>query len=162
MQKKVLYIDMDGVIADFDAAIKYYDPTLETGEHHPNHDARSIRVNEICERNPRIFLELPLIKESKYAIAELHTLYDIYFLSTPMWNVPHSFMDKRLWLEQHFGEIAFKRLILTNHKNLNEGHYLVDDRTWNGVDKFKGHHIHFGTDSFKGWPEVLEFLKKFK
>jgi 5'(3')-deoxyribonucleotidase len=151
---------MDGVIADFDAAVKYYDPTLETDDHSPNYDQRYNRVNEICEKNPRIFQELPIIRGSKLAIEELFPIYNIYFLSTPMWNVPESFMDKRLWLEQHFGEIAYKRLILTHNKGLNHGDFLVDDRTWNGVKDFKGHHIHFGTPEFPDWLITTDFLKR--
>ncbi len=160
--KKVLYIDMDGVIADFDAAIKYYEPTLETGVNHPNPETRTMLVNALCEKHPRIFLELPLIKGAHTAISELSIIYDIYFLSTPMWNVPESFMDKRHWLEQHFGQLAYKRLILTHRKDLNVGEYLIDDRVTNGVENFKGHHLHFGTERFPDWNATLEFLKKFK
>lgn len=56
------------------------------------------------------------------------------------------------------GEVAYKRLILSHHKNLNKGDYLIDDRTKNGVDKFEGEHIHFGTEKFLNWNDVTNYL----
>ena len=55
-------------------------------------------------------------------------------------------------------KIAHKRLILTHHKNLNMGDYLIDDREANGSDKFTGEHIHFRTNRFPNWKSVLEYL----
>ena len=49
-------------------------------------------------------------------------------------------------------------LILSHPKNLNSGDYLIDDRTKNGADMFKGEHIHFGQDKFPDWESVLEYL----
>ena len=53
---------------------------------------------------------------------------------------------------------AFKKLILSHNKGLLLGDYLIDDRIANGVDGFKGEHIHFGTDQFPDWKSVLEYL----
>lgn len=39
-----------------------------------------------------------------------------------------------------------------------KGDYLIDDRLVNGVEKFEGELIHFGSEKFKGWKEVLEKL----
>ena len=63
-----------------------------------------------------------------------------------------------LWIKKYLGTHAYKRLILTHHKNLNRGDYLVDDRTKNGADRFAGEHIHFGTEKFPDWPAVTEYL----
>ena len=57
-------------------------------------------------------------------------------------------------------EKIHKRLILSHHKNLNMGDYLIDDRTANGVDEFKGEHIHFGTAAFPNWDSVVSYLVK--
>ena len=56
------------------------------------------------------------------------------------------------------GTPAYKRLILSHHKQLNVGDYLIDDRTANGADKFTGEHIHFGQDKFPDWNAVLKYL----
>ncbi|MGO8078274.1 hypothetical protein AB9F41_38905, partial [Rhizobium leguminosarum] len=49
-------------------------------------------------------------------------------------------------------------LILSHHKNLNQGDYLIDDRTKNGAGKFQGEHVHFGTEHFANWNCVLSYL----
>lgn len=146
---------MDGVVADFDKAIKKYCPEIDFID---DKERRSKLVDEVCEENSTIFEELELIDGAKEAVKELSEIYDVYFLSTPMWNVPNSFKGKRVWLEKHFGEMATKRLILTHRKDLNIGHYLVDDRLKNGAGEFMGVHIHFGTEKFPNWLTTLNYL----
>lgn len=50
------------------------------------------------------------------------------------------------------------RLIISHHKNLNKGDYIIDDRDKRGVDKFEGEHIWFGKSEFLDWGEVVEYL----
>jgi 5'-nucleotidase len=151
----ILYVDMDGVVADFDHEIKKVHPNvfeLEDG------DERSRIIDETVEADVRLFLRLKPIDGALEAIEKLKGHYNIYFLSTPMWNVPESLTDKRLWLENTFGDFAKKRLILTHRKDLNIGAYLIDDRLKNGAENFTGMHIHFGTEKFPNWESVLNFL----
>lgn len=157
--KKILYIDMDDVIADFGAAIKEVCPNLEVGDGFPNYLKRKEEVRKICLQNHRIFLNLKPIKDSIDSVKLLSEHFEIYFLSTPMWDLPESYTDKRLWLEKHFGEFAKDRLILTNRKDLNIGDYLIDDRTKNGADKFKGVFLHFGTAELPNWNAILEYFR---
>jgi len=61
--------------------------------------------------------------------------------------------------------VLYKRLILSHHKHLNRGDFLVDDRPeHNGVDKFADHGgevIHFGPKgTHTTWPEVVAYLKE--
>lgn len=155
--KKILYFDMDGVVANFDKAIKKYCPEIDLID---DREKRSLLVDEVCEANTTIFEELELIEGAKEAVLDLANIYEVYFLSTPMWNVPNSFTGKRLWLEKHFGSFATKRLILTHRKDLNIGHFLVDDRLKNGAGEFIGVHVHFGTEKFPDWPTTLQYLKE--
>ncbi len=155
--KKILYIDMDGVVADFDKAMAELDPTLNIKEG-DNWDERSKKVDEICMQNPMIFHTLEPIRGAITAIIKLNDHYEVYFLSSPMWALPECFSGKRIWLEKHFGELAKHKLILTKRKDLNIGDYLIDDTTRNGVDKFKGEHLHFGTDKYPDWDSVLKKL----
>lgn len=152
------YIDMDGVIADFDAGVKKYAPDLHTGEEYPDYDTRADRVDKLCEANPYIFHDLPLIEGAIEAVEWLMSVADIYFLSTPMWNVPLSYTGKREWLGKHFGEKAKKRLILTHRKDLNVGDFLIDDRLRNGVDKFTGVHFHFATPLLPDWKTTRQHI----
>jgi len=90
---------------------------------------------------------------------ELSSLFDTYILSTAPWKNRSAWSDKLLWVKKHIGQNAHKRLILSHHKNLNDGHFLVDDRTKNGVDRFRGEHIHFATSMFPDWGAVTNYLK---
>ena len=114
---------------------------------------------------PNIF---SLMRPMPGAIESYHTLsqhFDTYILSTAPWKNPSAWQHKLEWVHKHFGKTKrssiYKRLILTHHKNLNKGDFLIDDRKKNGVEKFEGEHIHFGTSEFPDWKTVVEYLMKF-
>ena len=90
---------------------------------------------------------------------ELTKHFEKYVLSTAPWGNPSAWSDKLLWIKKYLGKLAFKRLILTHHKNLNTGDYLIDDRTARGADSFVGEHIHFGTKKFPDWQSVMKYLR---
>jgi len=158
MKKKILYIDMDGVIADFEKGVKKYSPGLETSDDYPNYEIRKDMVHDVCIQNPTIFHELEPLPGAIESVKQLFKLYDVYFLTTPMWVLPESYIGKRLWIEEHFGEEAIDRLILTVRKDLVIGDILIDDRLRNGVKEFQGIHIHFGKHPFYDWDKTLKFL----
>lgn len=137
---------MDGVLVDFDSALaKLDEQTLKDYEG---------RYDEI----PGLFgLMLPM-GGAIDAVCRLNEHYDCYILSTAPWKNPSSWSDKVLWVQKYLGEVAYKRLILSHHKNLCKGDYIIDDRTLHGVDIFDGEHIHFGTERFPDWDSVLEYL----
>ena len=64
--------------------------------------------------------------------------------------------------KKNLGNVAYKRLILSHHKNLNSGDFLIDDRTKNGAGEFGGEHIHFGTGKFPDWKIVVQYLQQKK
>lgn len=149
-KKKILHIDMDGVIADFEGYIKSKQPNIDWIDN---------QVDIFCEANPRVFRDLPVIEGTVESVNFLKNHFDIYFLSTPMWHVPHSYKDKRLWIHDVFGDWSKNRLILTKHKDLIIGDYLVDDRTANGADRFLGELLQFRTEIFPNWQSVVDYLK---
>lgn len=159
MKKKILYLDMDGVIADFDKAIDKYALEFSKYAQLPHYETRSAKVHAICKANDQIFHDLPVVGGAIEATLRLNELFDIYFLSTAMWDLPMSYTGKRHWIEKHFGEMAKNRLILTHRKDLNMGDFLVDDRLVNGASEFKGVHIHFGTERFPNWEVTLKYLE---
>jgi len=101
---------------------------------------------------------MPPMKVARTSFNLLADKYDTYILSTAPWKNPSAWSDKLLWVQKHIGEKAYKRLIISHHKNLNKGHYLIDDREKNGAGDFKGELIRFGSPKFKDWKSVLEYL----
>ena len=146
--KKILYVDMDNVLVDFPSAFPRVSPELLT-KHGDDKD-------EI----PGIFSLMDPIPGAIESFNELSKLFDTYILSTSPWENDSAWTDKLKWVKKHLGESAYKRLILSHHKNLNIGDFLIDDRTKNGADKFQGEHIHFGTEKFPDWKSVVEYLNQ--
>ena len=145
---KILYVDMDNVLVDFPSAIaRINDADRKTYED---------RLDEV----PHIFSLMDPIKGAVEAFHELSGIFDTYILSTAPWENRSAWSDKLDWVKKHLGKPAYKRLILSHHKNLNDGHYLIDDRLKNGVDRFRGQHIHFGTAEFPNWQIVTRYLKE--
>ncbi|WP_159021505.1 hypothetical protein [Formosa sp. L2A11] len=146
--KKVLYVDMDNVLVDFKSGIDKLDES-QLNEYEG-------RLDEV----PGIFSLMEPMKDAIKSYEELAKHYDTYLLSTSPWENETAGPDKLNWVKKYLGKVAYKRLILSHHKNLNVGDYLIDDRLKNGVNKFTGEHIHFGTDKFPDWVTVTEYLLK--
>lgn len=146
--KKVLYIDMDNVLVDFSSGIAQLDESIR--------QKYAGKLDEV----PGIFSIMSPMQNAIDAFKGLSDLFDTYILSTAPWENPSAWSDKLLWVKKHIGKDAHKRLILSHHKNLNHGNYLVDDRTKNGAEQFIGEHIHFGTDRFPDWTAVSTYLRK--
>jgi len=144
IHKPILYIDMDGVICDFDKRAKEL-------------DEQGFRGASLF-KHPDAYRDLEPIEGAIDAWHALQEKYETYVLSTPAWSNPDSWAEKRKWVEKHLGKSAQKKLILSHHKGLLMGEYLIDDRIANGVADFKGEHIHFGTEKFPSWKEVLKYL----
>ena len=54
-------------------------------------------------------------------------------------------------------------LILSHHKNLCQGDYLIDDRPHKcGADQFVGEVLHFNSERFPYWASVVEYLMQGK
>ena len=144
--KKILYIDMDNVLVDFQSGIdQLEEQILKQYEGH---------LDDV----PHIFSHMKPMQGAIEAFQELAQTYDTYILSTAPWDNPSAWTDKLMWVKKYLGASAYKRLILSHHKNLCSGDVIIDDRKANGVDKFKGLHIHFGTERFPDWESVIKHL----
>lgn len=158
-KKKIVYIDMDGVIVDFGKAIKDWfekHPHLEERyKTHPDHIQGLFRI-------------APPIKGAVEAIKKLHNSgkYELFIATSAPWGNPQSLTDKRFWLEDYFDNIFHKRLFTTHRKDLLMGDYLIDDRLKNGAGEFKGKLLRFGYDwennnspnEYPDWDSILDYL----
>ena len=143
---QIIYIDMDNVIVDFGSGINKL--SIQQKKKYVG------RLDEV----PGIFSLMSPMENAIESVEKLSKVYDTYLLSTAPWDNPSAWSDKVIWVKKYLGEVGHKRLILSHHKNLNKGDYLIDDRTKNGAHKFEGEHIHFGQGAFKDWNAVTKYL----
>jgi 5'(3')-deoxyribonucleotidase len=150
MKKKILYVDMDNTIVDFKSGIKKLS----------REDQEKFKDN--FDDHPEIFALMEPIDGAIETLKELNKYFDLYILSTAPWDNPNAWKQKRDWIEKYFGKgeenIFYKKVILSHHKDLNDGDILIDDRPNNGAENFKGSWIHFATDDFPDWDSVFQKL----
>ena len=157
-QTKIIYIDMDGVIVDFQGQIDYH---FES-----NPDYKSIYQHNPDEI-PGIFRNPKPIEgaiESIFKLAD-SGLYELFIATSATWGNVESAMHKREWIEEHFQDLFKKKMIITHRKDLLIGDYLIDDREANGAKDFKGELIPFGWayeketwNTYPTWDDVLKKL----
>lgn len=147
-RKKILYIDMDGVLVNFAAGLQALD--RETKD----------KYADRCHEIPGFFRTLPPVENAIESFLKLSKDFDTYILSTAPWNNPTALTDKKEWIKQYLGDVAKKRVIFSHQKNLNYGDYLIDDRLAKGAAEFAGELILFGSDKFPDWAAVVNYLKE--
>jgi radical S-adenosyl methionine domain-containing protein 2 len=135
VKKKILLIDMDGVLAESN------DIEFQNNKH-----------------NKYYFLNKKPITGAVESFKILSKHYECHIVSTPVWKNPHCWSEKRIWVRQFLGKLAFKRLTLTHNKQLVRGDIIIDDTNDHGICEFGGEHIHFGTEKFPDWKTVVDFL----
>lgn len=146
--RQILYIDLDGVVADFVSAINAHPLRYQSP------------YDKYPDTIPGLFRNLKPIKEAISSVNKLldSKNYEVYFLSTAPWGNTSAWTDKRLWLEEKFGNKVNRKLILTHRKDLVIGDILIDDRPNNGADNFRGEWVHFGSEIYPNWPAVIDYL----
>lgn len=158
MTKKIVYIDMDGVIVDFQSQIDFH------FEYKPEY---KIIYQDNPDEIPGIFRNPKPIIGAVDAIYDLHESgkYDLFIATSATWGNVESAMHKREWIEEHFQDLFKKKMIITHRKDLLIGDYLIDDREANGAKDFKGELIPFGWayeketwNTYPTWDDVLKKL----
>ncbi len=135
---------MDGVLVNFQSGIDKL-----TNEDREKYKREKKNV-------PHIFSKMEPIEGAVEAFNILSGKFSVFILSTSPWNNETAPGDKLKWVKKYLGEPVYKRLILSHHKQLNDGHYLIDDRPHkNGAGNFKGELIHFGSERYPNWKAVL-------
>lgn len=157
MTKKIILIDMDGVLVK--------EPSKEHEESKRKKMGRKGKKDGYEEHDihwsdvPDIFQDLEPMQGAIDSYTKLSENYDVYIVSTAPWNNPSAWSDKRNWVDKYIPH-AKKRLFLTHNKNMIIGDFIIDDRLKNGVDKFHGKHIHFGQEPFENWNKVIDYFDR--
>ena len=149
--KEIVFVDLDNVLVDFASGIDQLTPTERT-----QYEGRFDEV-------PGLFSRMSPLEEAVESYTLLAQYFDPYILSTAPWNNPSAWSDKLNWVKTYLGgnkgEPAYKRLILTHHKNLCHGAYLIDDREQNGAGQFGGELLRFAAgQTYSNWKAVRAYL----
>ena len=87
MKKPIIYIDMDGVLVDFESALTKVSPEILekfTGEY---------------DNIPGIFALMDPVPGALEAVDRLKEKYDLYILSSSPWENPTALGDKLAWVK---------------------------------------------------------------
>ncbi len=166
----------DTLVHTFDLFSEHYPQAIRfDGEHHLNDDAilhsllPVIQWIDDRQRNvqkPVLFISLSdrIINHSSgfaKAVAALAVNYDVHIVAGVPYNTPELCGKVVGWCEINLGVPVWNRVAITNHKNLLLADYLIDAEPEEGGGKdFMGTLIHFGSDAFKTWEDVLTFFAR--
>jgi 5'(3')-deoxyribonucleotidase len=142
--KPRVYLDMDGVIADFEAEMQF----------------RGLTAKEL-KRIPGIYKNFPMIDGASQGVFALQSMgWELFILTKiPSENLTAA-TDKLIWVQENFPSIG-ERVIITPDKGCvgTEHDFLVDDHPeWANAHTFAGTIVHFGQD-VKSWSELVEYFR---
>ena len=138
--KKIVYIDMDGVLCNYK-------------EHFLNMLAKNPKI-EYPQTQYGFYIGISEIEGAIEAYKKLEEIYDVWILTRPSWKNPLCYTEKRVWVEDHLSKLHCRKLIICHDKSLLKGDYLIDDN----VHDFEGESFLFGSEEYPNWSSVLKKL----
>lgn len=141
VRKNVVFLDMDGVCADFDGAVSVH-----------MHNPPEMFVPGFF-RNLKV---MPGAKEGVQALLDNPRL-KVYIATKHTTKTDYSPSEKVGWVREHFPELV-RRMFIVTDKYLLRGDYLIDDDLrW---QKFPGKFIHFDRNNpAEDWKRVVQYFK---
>lgn len=137
-----IYVDMDGVIADFEKNLNGRNP-------------KAVKLM------PGTYIRLDPIPGAIEAVRKLIAMgHDVWIATkTPTHNLLAD-SEKKHWISEHIPELLPKTII-TSDKGCLRGDVLIDDRKHKAnCESFEGHFIHYGTEDFPSWDEVIKYIEE--
>jgi 5'(3')-deoxyribonucleotidase len=124
------YVDMDGVIADFDRQAKALGLTPSEAKHRAG-----------------FYRELPMVEGAYGALADLEIMgYDVWIATKIPSGNPYAATEKLLWVREALPKRFHDQVIITPDKGAlgKPGDILIDDHPeWANAYKFRGLVIRF-------------------
>lgn len=157
MKKTKIFVDMDGVLVNFQSGIDKLDEATKC--EYDDDGKGKAHYDDV----PGIFSLMDPMSGAIEGVRALKEMgYDLYILSTAPWDNPSAWSDKVAWITKHLDDVFHKKMIITHCKGLlsaQEDAYLIDDRTGHGATDFGERHIQFGTSEFPDWASVVEYFQ---
>lgn len=139
-----IFIDMDGVIVDFDA---YKTKNSKTGDE--------------IKREQGAYLAMEPVPGALDAVRSLIGMgFDVWLATKPPTGIAWAYADKVSWVLEHLPELK-RKIILTHDKGLlgDSGDVLIDDRPHKAnCCNFKGRVLWFKEGM--QWPQVLNYFSQ--
>ena len=153
--KLIIYVDMDGTIADIRSAVSEYKEKYDSKK---TDDISYLYPWSV----PGFFASLKPLPGAIEGVKKLAETEDVWFLSRPSFKNTPSYTEKAEWIRQYFGYEMQKKLILAGNKALMMGDILIDDGDNANQEEFKGVWIRYDWDPFTDWNSVLNEVYKIK
>lgn len=138
-----IFIDMDGVIVDFEAKMRRLNLTSDD-----------------LKKQQGAYLDLDFIPGAKEAIHSLIGMgFEVWLATKPPTGVSFAYADKAQWVFNNLPELK-RRIIITHDKGLLGDHddYLIDDRIYKAnCNAFLGTLIEFS--AHRCWAALVPFFK---
>lgn len=140
-----VFVDMDGVLVDFDGFMSKHNLTPDQ-----------------TKKMHGAYLAMAPYPDGLAGIRELIAMgFEVWIATKPPTGMPFAYADKVSWILEHLPELA-ERIIITHDKGLlgNKQDFLIDDRPHKAnCEQFSGRLIRF-VDG-KTWAEVVDELRSF-
>lgn len=141
-----IFLDMDGVLADFNRL------KAERG-----------MTGEELKKVPNAFLDMHPLPGAIEGVKSLIGMgYEIWIATKPPTGIAQAYADKAQWILTHLPELK-RRIIVTHDKGLlgDANDFLVDDRPHKAnCEKFSGQLIPFTGEM--NWPKLVAFFSSMK
>ena len=158
MEKLTIFIDMDGVLCNFDKAAQEmkeklpFETELKPSATYESSD-KGFKFDEVLDFST--FEPMAGAIESVQKLTDMG--HDLFIATTPPWNHPTAWGQKRNWVEEHLPQLK-RKMFLTHRKDLLIGDVLIDDSTYRGQRDFKGTFIHFRPNEGLDWDFCVETI----
>lgn len=181
MTKKIILVDMDGVIADFEQGFLH-----EWKKKFPHHPYIPLEKRKTCRiiddysnelgkdvesiyTAPGFFYSLPPIEGAKEALIKMQqSAHDVFICTKSISNFENCILEKYQWIAQHLGYEWTKKIIVARDKTLIYADFLIDDKSeitglkkpyWKYVLFDKPYNRNVNTEpriTWETWEKILE------
>ena len=171
-----LFGTRDNLVHTFDLFREHYPQAIHfDGEHHLNDSVIIHSLLPVIQRiddrqngvsRPVLFISLSdrLVNHSSGMRGAVETLcqkYEVHIIASVDYNSPGQCEEVFRWCEDNLGVPVWDRVEICNHKNLILADYLIDAEPEAACGQdFMGTFVHFGSDAFKTWEDVLTFFSR--